>query len=292
MNKLKKMVSAIFATALAVSLISGCILQVSSLVTAYGKTTSKLSRRSLTMTQASKSYTLKLKTNDKKPKVSWKATIKAENAEDAEPCIRMSVSGNKKSVKITPLRDGKGTIICTVGKKKLKCPYTVELPVTVVSHYSDLTNYLDMNGTVSGSDRIKNFGDFTTSDARGAVYGYFMGPDMMRFDVSGSYNDTSDYYTVSFYIGSDGNVSNVAVRERVGAQEIYKASITSRAASAFKKGCKNINFYTEIQPGATQYMSSCEEMSQKCFDEALQCVRAAIAPLGYDLPSIGFVNYK
>lgn len=83
------------------------------------------------------------------------------------------------------------------------------------------------------------------------------------------------------------------ISERVGHEDIYKASITSREASAFKKGCKTVNFYTEIQPGAPQYLDSCEAMARKNFDVSLQCIDQYLNnTLGCGVQNIGFVNYK
>lgn len=274
--------------------VSGVVLPATTGVEAYAKTASKLSAKKLTMTDADKSYTIKLTTSVKKSKINWEATISAKTAESAEPCISMKISNNKKKVTVTPLRDGKGTIICTVGGKKLKCAYTVKLPVQVVSHFGDLNNYLLINANSGvGSQQSVSFGQLKTSDASCTVYGYHNNDNLISFDISGFYNDTSDYFTVSFDLTGDGNVSNVIIHERVGIQNIYKATMTSRKASAFKKGCKTVNFYTEIEPGASQYLSSCESMAQKCFDESLQCINQYLTSnFSYGLQNIGFVNYK
>lgn len=255
--------------------------------------TAKLSKTSLTMTDSTKSYTIKLTTSVKKSKISWKASIKAGTAEGAEPCISMKVSKDKKKVTVIPLRNGKGTITCIAGNKTLKCSYTVKFPAPVESKFDNLTEYLLINGVDSNGDRIKDFGKLSASNATCSVYGYYLGSNSIRFDIAGSYNDTSDYFTVSFFISRDGNVSDVKITERVGHVDIYKASVTSRAASAFTKGCKKVNFYTEIQPGATQYLDSCESMAQKNFDISLQCIDQYLNnTLGYGVRNIGFINYK
>lgn len=291
-NVLKKMAVAVLVTILIVP-VSGAELPKLAGIEAYAKTSDKLSKKSLTMTDAGKKYILKLTTSAKKSKISWKVSIKAGTSEAAEPCIDMKVSGNRKKVTITPLRNGKGTITCIVGAKKLKCPYTVKFPNTVVSKFDNLTEYLQINGVSSNGDTIKDFGQISTSGATCSVYGYYLGSDRVRLDIGGSYDNTSDYFTVSFFISRDGNVSDVKITERVGHVDIYKASITSREAKAFRKGCKTVKFYTEIQPGASQYLDSCEAMAQKNFDVSLQCIDQYLNnTLGYGVQNIGFVNYK
>ena len=293
MNKFyKKIVAVALAVAIAVP-ICGADLTEPNAVDAYAKAADKLSKKSIKMTDAWKSYTLKLTTSAKKSKINWKATIKAGTAEGAEPCINMKVSGNRKKVTITPLRDGQGTIVCIVGKKKLKCTYTVKFPAQVVSHFSELADYLEINGYNSGGVPVKEFGEFNVADAKSTVYGYFEGRDSIRFDVGGAYNDTSDYFNVTFHVRSNGQVTDISVRERVSSQDIYKATISSRSADAFTKGCKNVNFYTTLEPGVSQSLDSCESLAQKSFDVALRSVDQCLQKnFSYGIQNIGFVNYK
>ena len=297
MNKfLKRMAAVTLSAALIIPAYANAAPTCSGAYTidAYAKNTAKLSKKNLKMTDAGKKYTIKLTTSVKKSKINWEATINAKTAESAEPCISMKISKNKKKVDITPLRDGEGTIICTVGGKKLKCLYTVMLPKKIVSRFSDFADYLQINGRGNiGNQQSVEFGQIKTSDAACAIYGYYKNSNLVSFDVTGFYNNTSDYFTVSFDLSGDGKVSNVIIHERVGTQNIYKATITSRKADAFKKGCRSVDFYTEIESGASQYLSSCESMAQKCFDESLQSINQYLTSnFSYSLQNIGFVNYK
>lgn len=297
MNKfLKRMAAVTLSAALIIPAYANAAPTCSGAYTidAYAKNTAKLSKKNLKMTDAGKKYTIKLTTSVKKSKINWEATINAKTAESAEPCISMKISKNKKKVDITPLRDGDGTIICTVGGKKLKCSYTVMLPEKIVSRFSDFADYLQINGRGNiGNQQSVEFGQIKTSDAACTIYGYYKNSNLVSFDVTGFYNNTSDYFTVSFDLSGDGKVSNVIIHERVGTQNIYKATITSRKADAFKKGCRSVDFYTEIESGASQYLSSCESMAQKCFDESLQSINQYLTSnFSYSLQNIGFVNYK
>ncbi len=296
MNKfLKRMAAVTLSAALIIPAYANAAPTCSGAYTidAYAKNTAKLSKKNLKMTDAGKKYTIKLTTSAKKPQINWSSTIKAGTAEGAEPCISMKVSSNKKKVTVTPLRNGQGTIVCSIGKKKLKCSYTVKFPEQITSHFSELADYLEINGYNSGGVRVKEFGDFNVSDAKCTVYGYYEGRDSIRFDVGGTYDNTSDYFNVTFHVLSNGQVNDVSVRERVGSQDIYQASITLRAASAFSKGCKNIDFYTTLEPGASQSLDSCSSLAKKNFDVVLrsvdQCLRTNF---GYGVQNIGFVNYK
>ena len=69
-----------------------------------------------------KNYKIKL-SNAGKSKVTWKVK-KAKGI--SSPVLKV-VSKNKKGITVAPLRNGDGTIVCKVGKKRLECFYSVYL---------------------------------------------------------------------------------------------------------------------------------------------------------------------
>lgn len=283
---MNKTIKRIVAVALAIALsIPG--------TSVYAKSTDRLSKTKITMTDTSKTYTLKLISKAKKSKIKWESNVKADNAEAAGQNISLKVSTDKKKVSITPLKSGKGQIVCTVGKKKLICSYTVNLPEKVDSHFSDVVDYLQINSVNAvGTDNL-NFGEIQLSNAYTNVYGYYEGESRMRFDVGGGYTGTSDYFTATFYVDNSGKVTDVVIRERAGSTYIYKATRASAKAASIKKGCKSITFSTIPEPGVTQTSDTCNTLAQRVFDVALQSVNQALVnKLGYGISSIGFTNYK
>ena len=109
-GKLKKIIGTIVAVACM------CIMCVP--VQAYAKSAPKLSvdQYSVKTMTGEKNYTISLKGAGKN-KVKW--TVKTDKGFDG-PILKV-VKKNKKKIVVTPLKNGTGTIVCKVGKKRLQC---------------------------------------------------------------------------------------------------------------------------------------------------------------------------
>lgn len=71
-----------------------------------------------------------------KNKVEW--TVKTDKGFDG-PILKV-VKKNKKKIVVTPLKNGTGTIVCKVGKKRLQCSYDVYLKEKTEAEDKNLSN--------------------------------------------------------------------------------------------------------------------------------------------------------
>lgn len=128
-EKLKKTIGAMAAA------VCMCIMCVP--VQAYAKSAPKLSvdQYSVKTMTGEKNYTISLKGAGKN-KVKW--TVKTDKGFDG-PILKV-VKKNKKKIVVTPLKNGTGTIVCKVGKKRLQCSYDVYLKEKTEAEDKNLSN--------------------------------------------------------------------------------------------------------------------------------------------------------